>query len=150
HLAPGMEIAQVQLIPPPKDKTKDSEDDQPAPKSDPVKIGEKGITWAKLAEDVQALKPGTKVKLTLADKRTVELEPVLWEEWNNPDRGFYFKAPEITLKANDWQKAAAMGLRETRDSVMQVYGFLRRIGTRISPLGLGGPLTIATAAGHEA
>ena len=156
HLAPGMEFVQVDLVPPPKDKNakekeKDADDDQPAPKSDPAKFGgPKGISWAYLNEDIQGLKPGTKVKFTLADERTVELAPVVWDDWNNSDRGFRFTAPEITLKADSLGKAVQMGVRETRDSVMQVYGFLRRIGTRISPLGLGGPVTIATAAGHEA
>ena len=54
------------------------------------------------------------------------------------------------LKADSIGKALPMGARETRDSVMQVYGFLRRIGTRISPMGLGGPITIAAEAGHQA
>ena len=40
--------------------------------------------------------------------------------------------------------------RETVDAVLQVYSFLRRLGTQISPFALGGPKTIAEAAGGAA
>ena len=80
----------------------------------------------------------------------VELEPGEWAEWVNPDRGFIFTTPEIVVQADSFGQAVSLGARETVDSVMRVYGFLRRIGTRISPMGLGGPIAIATEAGHQA
>jgi regulator of sigma E protease len=43
-----------------------------------------------------------------------------------------------------------LGGRETLASAGQVYLFLRRIGTQISFRQLGGPITIARAAGHYA
>ena len=147
-LTAGMKIARVELLAPPK-KDKDA-DEPPAAKQEPAEFGPKGIGWPYFHAELQQLKPGTKVKFTLADDRTVELEPVEWAGWNDPDREFVFTAPQIVLKADSVGKALPMGARETRDSVMQVYGFLRRIGTRISPMGLGGPITIAAEAGHEA
>ncbi len=119
-------------------------------KSKPVSFGENGISWPYFDELLQDLKTGAKVKFTLTDERTVELEPVAWADWNNPDRGFHFTSPEITIRSDSLGQSLKMGVRETRDSVGQVYGFLRRIGTRISPMGLGGPITIATEAGHQA
>ena len=43
-----------------------------------------------------------------------------------------------------------MGGREAVNGVLQVYIFLRKIGSQISPLVLGGPKTIAMAAGSAA
>ncbi len=43
-----------------------------------------------------------------------------------------------------------MGVREARDSVGQVYRFLRHLGTQISLKGLGGPISIAQQAGQAA
>ena len=43
-----------------------------------------------------------------------------------------------------------MGVREARDSVGQVYRFLRHLGTQISLRGLGGPVAIAQQAGQAA
>ncbi len=151
RLAAGMEITQVKIIVPPRDKNAKADEmaDQLA-KLKPIKLGTDGAQWPNVDELVQLLKPGIKFELTLAGDQTVELESAPSKEWYNPDRGFRFEPVEVTIEANSPGQALAMGVRETRDSVRQVYGFLRRIGTRISPMGLGGPIAIATEAGHQA
>ena len=70
-LTAGMNIARVELIAPPK-KDKDA-DEPPAAKQEPAEFGPKGIGWPYFHAELQQLKPGTKVKFTLADDRTVEL-----------------------------------------------------------------------------
>ncbi len=160
QLAPGMEIVQIEVVDKPEDKKADDkkdkdgkpaddEDAQPA-KPKPTKIGPDGVQWPNVNEFIQLSKPGTRFKLTLSGGQTVELESTLDPEFHVPDRGFRFAPVEVTIQAQSVGQALSMGLRETRDSVRQVYGFLRRIGTRISPMGLGGPIAIATEAGHQA
>src|SRR5262249_39497247 len=69
----------------------------------------------------------------------------------NPDRGFAFNVETFRDRASSWDEALAMGKRATGESLLQVYGFLRGLGTgQISPMGLGGPVTIAVAAGSNA
>ena len=53
-------------------------------------------------------------------------------------------------RADSLAQAASLGGRETVDAVLHVYMFLRKIGTQISPFVLGGPKTIAEAAGSAA
>jgi regulator of sigma E protease len=150
RLAPGMEVKLVEFVPPPRDSKEPAADEAQPEKGKPIKFGKDGISWPCFHQLLQGLKPGTKVKLTLSDERTVELEPIAAEHWSNPDRGFLYEPEKITVKADSWAQAGEMGVRETRDGATQVYGFLRRLGTRISPMGLGGPITIAKEAGHHA
>jgi regulator of sigma E protease len=145
QLAPGMEFKQVEFVA----ATGEAADTLPN-EGKPIKFGKDGISWPCFHQMLQGLKPGTKVKLTLADKRTVELEPIASNQTHNPDRGFLYEPEKITIQAKGFAQAVEMGARETRDGATQVYGFLRRLGTRISPMGLGGPITIAKEAGHQA
>jgi regulator of sigma E protease len=88
--------------------------------------------------------------LTLRDERTVEIEPAISDAFFNPERGFRPNPKKILRKAETWGDALPMALHETKDALLQVYAFLRKIGTQISPKGLGGPVTIFKAAGAAA
>ena len=94
---------------------------------------------------VQELPPGTKFKLTTADGSTVELEPVAADRLVQPGPGLLIwsrkrsrSGPIRSARRSRWAS------REARDSVGQVYRFLRRLGTQISVKGLGGPVAIAS------
>ena len=56
----------------------------------------------------------------------------------------------MTTKAHSLGEAVTLAGHETFDAVLQVYSFLRRLGSQISPFVLGGPKTIAEAAGGAA
>lgn len=112
--------------------------------------------WSLFSSLLQALPDGTKVVLTLADGRTARLLPAKSREWFDPDRGFLFpdsvfEPVTAEVKAHSVGQALGLGLQETKESLLQVYQFLQRIfQQRISPFGLGGPITIFQVAGKAA
>ena len=120
----------------------------PPPK--PIKFSADHPNWPLFMNALQALPRGTKVTLTLADGRTTTLEPVDAQDWFFADRGLIPSLEMSVTKAESLGQAVSLAGRETVDAVMQVYSFLRRIGTQISPFALGGPKTIAEAAGGAA
>ena len=68
-----------------------------------------------------------------------------------PDRGFVAAVRDHDRQGPLARRGVlALGGRETRDAVLQVYMFLRKIGSQISLYSLGGPKTIAQAAGYAA
>ncbi|KKK80755.1 hypothetical protein LCGC14_2820330, partial [marine sediment metagenome] len=54
------------------------------------------------------------------------------------------------MQADSLGQAVALGGRETLDMLLMVYRFLQRLGGQVSLFALGGPLTIASAAGSAA
>jgi regulator of sigma E protease len=99
---------------------------------------------------MQLLPGGTKFRLSLQDGREATLEAAEATDWFNPNRGFILSMEWTTTKAHSLGEAASLAGRETVDAVTQVYAFLQKIGSQISPLMLGGPKTIAEAAGGAA
>ena len=115
-----------------------------------VKDDKKIDNWPVLFTTLQMLPLDTKVVLTLADGRTATLSPANASDWYFYDRGFHFGAQMAVIRADSFQDAVVLGGRETKDALLMVYSFLRRIGTQVSPFALGGPVTIVKAAGGEA
>lgn len=109
--------------------------------------------WPLVARLVDQAPSGLQVALTLerdGETRTVELTPVDSTEWRQADRGIETKPLRRTRTAKSFDEAVRLGTRETWHSVTMVYRFLRKLGTQISFKALGGPMTIAHAAGSEA
>ncbi len=105
--------------------------------------------WPAFFDLLQESLTGSKVTLTTRAGKKVTLEPAV-SDWRLADRGLIFEPPYCHYKARGFGEALALGGQETLDSAGQVYLFLRRIGTQISPRQMGGPITIARAAGHYA
>ncbi|MCH5373484.1 MAG: site-2 protease family protein, partial [Planctomycetes bacterium] len=104
---------------------------------------------------VQRAVPGTKINLTLLrdspQPLTVAVTPVESDRWYNASRGLLLDGLTQVRTAKTWSEAWSLGLREAWDSVTQVWEVLRGlVQGRISWRNLGGPVTIATAAGYEA
>jgi regulator of sigma E protease len=117
---------------------------------EPLKFGEESPNWPVFVALLQMLPEGSQVKLTLSDGRTATLSPVDAADWHVADRGL-INAPDMTFtQAHSFGEAVSLGWRETYEAVLQVYLFLQRLGTQISPFALGGPKTIAQAAGLAA
>jgi regulator of sigma E protease len=150
-LAPGMTIVEAEFIlPPAEKKAADSEAEREQTTPPPMKFSNEKPNWPAFHISVQEMPPGTRFKLTIDDGSTVELEPVAAADWFNPDRGLYMDAETVEVRARSFSQAIVMGVREARDSVGQVYRFLRHLGTQISVRGLGGPFAIAQQAGAAA
>ncbi len=115
-----------------------------------VNFSEKRRNWPLLYNLLQNVSPDSTVAITFADGRTVELPILLDPQWPNPDRGLLFQQQHFVQKADSLGSALRLGLRETADSLTMVVRFLRKIGTQVSPRLMGGPITIATAAGRYA
>ncbi len=118
--------------------------------SEPIKFTPEAPNWPTFFTSLQMLPADSKVVLTLADGRTATLDSAAAADWFYYDRGFRFGAETAIIRATSFQDALILGGRETKDSLLMVYTFLRRIGTQVSPFALGGPVTIARAAGGEA
>lgn len=116
-----------------------------------LEFGEKQRNWPYLIYELQQLLPGTRVVLELESKAKVELTVGDSPDWFNPDRGFRLNAHRFIEGKDSWGQAVRLGARETWESLTMVVGFIRKLADgSISVRGLGGPITIAGAAGRAA
>jgi len=110
--------------------------------------------WLSLDSEIQFAPPD--MKLQIEYKRdgklaTADLLPVASDRWYNAARGFRFCTKEGTHVAGSFGEAVRLGFRETKDSMLHVFLFLRKLMTgEMSLTSLGGPGTIAVVAGSEA
>ena len=148
RLRAGDIFVEAEFVPPSDEDRKVDEEFRGELK--PVALSAEKRNWPFVIEALQSFQPGTKLKLTTSDGRIYELTPVASKEWFNHERGFMPMVDTFTSQAQTWGEAASLGARETKESLLQVYFFLRKIGTQISPFGLGGPVTIAKVAGGAA
>jgi regulator of sigma E protease len=110
--------------------------------------------WAHVRERIQMSLPKTRVKLHLVrsgEPETVELPVAQAEGWYVSDRGLELMTEEEVHRETDLSQAFHLGMRETVESIRQVYFILfRLVSGQMSPMNLGGPAAIATMAGIEA
>jgi regulator of sigma E protease len=66
------------------------------------------------------------------------------------ERGLRLEPLRRIRIANSFSDQVRLGADETADSLLLVYRFLQKIGTQIPVTALGGPITIARAAGYSA
>lgn len=104
------------------------------------------VGWPNFFFGLQQDLPGTKVQLLLEDGREVTMRSAAAAGWFNPDRGLQFDIKGFTAGGTTWAEAARLGYRETTDSLLLVFQFLRRLGTQISFKAIGGPVAILTFA----
>lgn len=116
-----------------------------------LEFGDKQRNWPFLIYELQQLLPGTKVVLELESKAKAELTVMDSADWFNPDRGFRLGAHRFVEGQDSLGSAVRLGARETWESLTMVIGFIRKLADgSISVRGLGGPITIAGAAGRAA
>jgi hypothetical protein len=101
---------------------------------------------------IQFVRPGTEVELTVqhdeAEPRKVTLKPAAAENAFIAARGFYFKPAERIRKADSFAEQVRYGWEETTDALSMVFRFLQKIGGQVPVSALGGPVSIAKAAGY--
>jgi len=112
--------------------------------------------WPMFIEALQSLPAGTTIKLWYRAKpssemETVELELANSDKWFNPMRGFVFDSEREIKKADSIGEAIKLAVVKTKQSLMLVFSFLNKLRRQeLSMSMLGGPITIARAAGHYA
>ncbi|HKD36658.1 MAG TPA: site-2 protease family protein, partial [Pirellulales bacterium] len=131
-----------------KDKFKKAKLDEP------ITFDAKTHNWPFVHSLLQELPSGHKVELSFtrgSEKKQVVLETADAKSWFNPDRGLVVKTISEIRQVDSWGEALALGIRETKESVLQVTTTLRKlIRGEISISGFGGPITIARVAGETA
>ncbi|MBI3837247.1 MAG: site-2 protease family protein [Planctomycetia bacterium] len=143
--ASGDEIVKAEFLAPKHDKPQ-ADSAAMALVPDPVEFSGEKPNWPFFMTLLQMVPAGTQVKLTLKDGRAATLAAEDADLWFYPNRGLVM-SPEITMtKAHSLAEAMALGAQQTKEKVLEVYAFLRKLGTQISPYGLVGPKTIVEAA----
>jgi regulator of sigma E protease len=112
-----------------------------------VEIGDDN--WAYAFWQLQTL-PVARVKLQLKssgsnENPAIELTPAIAKDWYVPaDRGMVFASKTVTLKGATIGDDLAMGWRNTRNGISDIYLTLRGLGTgNVSAKELHGPIGIA-------
>ena len=116
-----------------------------------VELNQQQKDWPFLHGMLQLLRAGEQVKLTYSRDgqiRTAVLAPVDADDRFNADRGLNFVQLSNVRRAASLSEAAMLGVRETKEGMLQVFVVLRNI--KDSFRSLGGPGTIAVAATMEA
>jgi regulator of sigma E protease len=112
------------------------------------------MNWPTVLDAIQFVPPGTTVELTIArgsdEPRKVRVEPTAAENVFVAARGFCFQPIERIRTAESFSEQVRYGWSETSEALTMVFRFLRKLGTQVPISALGGPVTIAKAAGYSA
>jgi regulator of sigma E protease len=150
RLAAGDEIVGAELILPEPQEGEAGNERRPTEKERRLPFSADQPNWPFFMYQLQYLPPDTRIRLTLNNGRTATLAIAEAEDWFLPDRGLNPSLEMVTVKADSFSDAVKLAALETRDAVLQVYIFLRKIGSQISVFSLGGPKSIVEAAGGAA
>ncbi len=110
--------------------------------------------WPTVLDAIQFISDGTEIEFTVVRgdeaPRKVTLKPVSAEDAFVASRGFWFRPIERIRKAESFGQQVRYGWDETTEATTMVFRFLKKIGTQVPISALGGPVTIAKAAGYSA
>jgi regulator of sigma E protease len=112
------------------------------------------LNWIQVRDRIQELPEGIEVQLKIrrGEKNlSVQLAPKELPGQYYNYRGLPLAGFEREFIAPTWAEALSRGVAETKGGLLQVAGVLKLLITgRVSADNLGGPIRIATIAGHEA
>ena len=117
----------------------------------PLDLSKDEGTWAWVFQTMQSLPDDVKldVKVRRGEAtKTASLSPVASSVFFNPERGVSLKGATECRTASSFSEAIGLGVRETREGIMQVFLTLRKIKDLWR--NVGGPGMIAAAATSEA
>ena len=149
----GDEVVAARFVPGEGDLAEITEEEAAHLLTNELTFSDDNPNWPALVEQLQWLPADMQVELTVGagdNERQVMLQPVDSAEWFSPDRGFVLRPLERIRKADSLGEAIEFGSRETKESLLMVYRFLQKLGSQIPVTALGGPITIAKAAGYSA
>ena len=122
---------------------------------EPLKFDDKeNRNWPFFVQYMQILPTGTEIKFTIKRgeetiEKTLAAEPA--EGQYMVDRGFYLDLAQRIRIASSFQEQLQLGWNETVNSLTLVFRFLHKLTTgQVPATSLGGPVTIAQAAGLSA
>jgi len=145
----GDTITKIEFIP-----SQENAEASPAEPSEPFLLGQEDQhNWPAFFHAMQWMESGDKLKLTCQrgeETFEVELKPVPVPDDFLSERGFHFQAIRRLRMGRTLGEQVRMGMRETTNSLGMVFHFLRKLGTQVPLTSLGGPVTIAKAAGYSA
>ena len=121
---------------------------------DAIKFTDTQRNWPAVVDIMQSIPDSLQVHVVVdrgESEQTFDVTPVATDEWFNPDRGLATAALRYTRTAETFSEQVQLGFAETVDSASMVFRFLQKlVGGQISARALGGPVTIAKAAGYSA
>jgi regulator of sigma E protease len=146
---PGDWIASAKVYWPPNKKTGKARDPEE------VELGRQHLNWSALMESLQFVPEGTQVELRLlrgenSEPIKVKLAPQEVAGVHISPRGVNFEPIVRVRTATSLAEAVRWGFDETADALTMVFRFLQKLGSQVPLKMLGGPGTIAAAAGIEA
>ncbi|QDS97251.1 site-2 protease family protein [Adhaeretor mobilis] len=151
-LKPGDTVTAAQFVFPPQTvdgKTVEVDDSEPTEFND-----QDEHNWPAFLSTLQRQPEGTKVKLTLkreGKEVTETLDPAISTTRFNPERGLNFATVQRVRKSETFGEQVSRGWDETVGALGMVYRFLHKlIDGQVPATALGGPVTIAKAAGYSA
>jgi regulator of sigma E protease len=109
--------------------------------------------WPAVVDTLQYVPVDSTLQLTVErgdEKLVKKLTPVAASDLFVTDRGFLFNPIERIRRATSVAEQVEYGWDETTDALGMVFRFLKKIGTQVPVTALGGPITIAKAAGYSA
>jgi regulator of sigma E protease len=147
-LSPGDTVLKARIL-----YAKDKDGKLPEPLA--IELGPDKPSWPTVLDAMQFVPDGTIVELTVArgkdaESQQIRLTPTPTESAFIAARGFWFKPYERTRKADSLAEQIRHGWDETAESLTMVFRFLKKLGTQVPLTALGGPVTIAKAAGYSA
>jgi regulator of sigma E protease len=148
-LRAGDEVVAAKVIYP-----KDEQDRTREPET--IEFGASKASWPALFTSFQTTPPGTTVEFKLKRSGAAEpiesaVEPTAIEGLFVAERGFNFRTIVRIRTAESFAEQLRFGWEEATDSLLMVYRFLQKMWEGQVPMtALGGPLTIAGAAGGAA
>lgn len=124
------------------------------PKSETFRFGSDAANWPVFLGVLQSLPEDWTIELTMSrggKDEKVLISPVESTEWFNADRGIAFAPVTVIHEAGSLGEAISLGFDKTKDNVLMVYRFLRKLKERQVPASaVGGPIGIAKMAGSSA
>jgi regulator of sigma E protease len=146
-IEPGDKIVAAEFALPKKTES------EKAPEPVPVTLSADEENWPAVFDELQHAPAGTTLQLTIDrgdEKLTKKLTPVAADGLFIADRGFLFNPIERIRRATSFSEQLEYGWDETAEALGMVFRFLNKIGTQVPVTALGGPITIAKAAGYSA
>ncbi|MFV2069064.1 MAG: site-2 protease family protein, partial [Pirellulales bacterium] len=119
----------------------------------PISFDAENHNWPVVVESLQSLPHGIQLRLKYSlgdEEREADLVPRPSSDQFYARRGLLLEPLERVRVAKTTRQAIGLGLEETKESVLMVYRFLQKLGGQVSIRAMGGPVTIAKAAGLSA
>jgi regulator of sigma E protease len=125
------------------------------PDAETVKFAPQEPSWPAVATNIQTTPDGTVVEFSIerpdfANVEPVQIKPTHVDGQFVADRGFVFEPITRRREASSLREQVRQGWKETSDALTMVFRFLKKLGTDVPLSALGGPVTIAKAAGYSA